>query len=128
MRVCTRKIFVWNHVCGSSIIPYSGKFSREKTFTKTAIVKISRRKLSRIHTIDWIWVAHACNVRKENFREHAQIHKIRESFPLYSSMLSLLYINSLQDYLEAGADFVETNTFNGTAVSQSDYGTQELVS
>ena len=32
-----------------------------------------------------------------------------------------------QDYLEAGADFVETNTFNGTPVSQSDYGTQELV-
>jgi 5-methyltetrahydrofolate--homocysteine methyltransferase len=30
-------------------------------------------------------------------------------------------------YLEAGADFVETNTFNGTAVSQSDYGTQHLV-
>ena len=27
----------------------------------------------------------------------------------------------------AGSDFVETNTFNGTAVSQSDYGTQHLV-
>ena len=33
----------------------------------------------------------------------------------------------LQDYLEAGADFVETNTFNGTAISQSDYGTEQLV-
>ena len=33
----------------------------------------------------------------------------------------------MQDYLEAGADFVETNTFNGTTVAQSDYGTQHLV-
>lgn len=33
----------------------------------------------------------------------------------------------LQSYLEAGADFVETNSFNGTSVSQSDYDTQHLV-
>jgi Homocysteine S-methyltransferase len=25
------------------------------------------------------------------------------------------------DYLEAGADIVETNTFNGTTISQADY-------
>ena len=30
-------------------------------------------------------------------------------------------------YLEAGADILETNTFNSTAVSQADYGLQELV-
>jgi 5-methyltetrahydrofolate--homocysteine methyltransferase len=30
-------------------------------------------------------------------------------------------------YLEAGSDIIETNTFNATSVSQSDYGTQELV-
>lgn len=30
-------------------------------------------------------------------------------------------------YLEAGADLVETNTFNSTALSQADYGTQALV-
>jgi len=30
-------------------------------------------------------------------------------------------------YLEAGADILETNTFNSTAVSQSDYGTEALV-
>ena len=29
-------------------------------------------------------------------------------------------------YLEAGADILETNTFNGTTVSQSDYATQDL--
>jgi 5-methyltetrahydrofolate--homocysteine methyltransferase len=29
-------------------------------------------------------------------------------------------------YLEAGADIVETNTFNSNAISQGDYGTQDL--
>ncbi len=30
-------------------------------------------------------------------------------------------------YLEAGADIIETNTFNGTRISQSDYGLEEEV-
>jgi len=30
-------------------------------------------------------------------------------------------------YFEAGADIVETNTFNSTAISQSDYGTESIV-
>ena len=30
-------------------------------------------------------------------------------------------------YLEAGADFVETNTFSGTTIAQADYGTEHLV-
>ncbi len=30
-------------------------------------------------------------------------------------------------YLEAGADIIETNTFNGTSVSQSDYGLESVV-
>lgn len=33
-----------------------------------------------------------------------------------------------QEYLYAGADFIETNTFNGTPISQGDYDTQHLVS
>ncbi len=40
----------------------------------------------------------------------------------------LLIFVSLKEYLLAGADFVETNTFNGTRISQSDYGTEHLVS
>ena len=31
------------------------------------------------------------------------------------------------EYLDAGADLVSTDTFNGTAISQADYGTQDLV-
>ena len=43
-------------------------------------MKISRRKLLRIHTIDRIWVARACDIREENFHEWAQIREIRERF------------------------------------------------
>ena len=31
-----------------------------------------------------------------------------------------------KDYLEAGADIIETNTFNGQAVSQSDFGLEGI--
>ncbi len=31
-----------------------------------------------------------------------------------------------RQYLEAGADIIETNTFNGTSISQADYGLQAL--
>jgi 5-methyltetrahydrofolate--homocysteine methyltransferase len=32
-----------------------------------------------------------------------------------------------KEYLEAGADFVETNSFNATSISQADYGMQEVI-
>ncbi|MFK5856285.1 MAG: methionine synthase [Bacteroidota bacterium] len=32
-----------------------------------------------------------------------------------------------EEYLEAGADIIETNTFNGTRISQGDYGLEESV-
>lgn len=32
----------------------------------------------------------------------------------------------MKAYLEAGADMIETNTFNGTRISQADYGLEHL--
>lgn len=32
----------------------------------------------------------------------------------------------LKEYLEAGAELIETNTFNGTWISQADYGLEHL--
>ncbi|MGA8996116.1 MAG: methionine synthase [Nocardioidaceae bacterium] len=47
-----------------------------------------------------------------------------------SDLLSLSQPDIIRDihraYLEAGADLVETNTFNAQRISQADYGTQEL--
>ena len=39
-----------------------------------------------------------------------------------------LIVDIHRAYLEAGADIIETNTFNSTAVSQADYGMEALVS
>jgi len=37
-------------------------------------------------------------------------------------------IRAIHDgFLEVGADLIETNTFNGTSISQADYGTEHLV-
>ncbi|CAH1044661.1 methionine synthase [Halomonas sp. TD01] len=38
-----------------------------------------------------------------------------------------LVVRIHRDYLEAGADIIETNTFNSTRLSQSDYGMEDLV-
>ncbi len=47
-----------------------------------------------------------------------------------NDLLCLTQPQIIQDihrqYLEAGADIVETNTFNANAISQSDYGTEHL--
>ena len=32
-----------------------------------------------------------------------------------------------KDYLLAGADFIETNTFSGTQIAQADYGLEDMV-
>ena len=53
-------------------------------------MKISWRKLLRIHSIDWIWVACACDVSEENFHEWAQIREIREVFSLESSHYNMV--------------------------------------
>ena len=76
-------------------------------------MKISQRKLSRIHTIDRIRVARACIVREENFHEWAQICEIRKSFPprkfpaiRYPSrgivMYYILYVTPGPSQLESG--------------------------
>ncbi|MEJ2380690.1 MAG: methionine synthase [Gammaproteobacteria bacterium] len=48
-----------------------------------------------------------------------------------NDLLSLTQPTIIRDihtaYLEAGADIVETNTFNSTSISQADYGMEELV-
>ena len=48
-----------------------------------------------------------------------------------NDLLSLTRPDIIRDihraYLEAGADIVETNTFNSTAISQADYGMEDLV-
>jgi hypothetical protein len=43
------------------------------------------------------------------------------------SSQGLTYYLLLQEYLLAGADIIETNTFSSTSIAQADYGLEHLV-
>lgn len=63
--------------------------------------------------------------RGERFKDHP--------YPLKGNndLLSITLPNIIQDihrqYLEAGADIIETNTFSGTSIAQADYHLQSIV-
>ncbi|MEX2362783.1 MAG: homocysteine S-methyltransferase family protein, partial [Balneolaceae bacterium] len=63
--------------------------------------------------------------RGELFKDHPKDLKGN------NDLLSLTRPNIIQEiheeYLEAGADIIETNTFSGTTIAQSDYGLEHIV-
>ncbi|MEE8404850.1 MAG: homocysteine S-methyltransferase family protein, partial [candidate division Zixibacteria bacterium] len=70
----------------------------------------------------------SCNLseadfRGERFADHAQ--DLKGNNDLLSLTQPKIIENIHIAYLEAGADIIETNTFNGTVVSQSDYKTED---
>ncbi len=62
--------------------------------------------------------------RGERFAEHTR--DLKGNNDLLSLTRPDIILEIHEAYLEAGADIVETNTFNGTSISQSDYGTEDL--
>ena len=70
------------------------------------------------------------NLSEEDFRgERFKDHPV--SLKGNNDLLSITQPEIIKDfhrqYFKAGADIVETNTFNGTAISQADYKTEDLV-
>ncbi|HET7922065.1 MAG TPA: homocysteine S-methyltransferase family protein, partial [Gammaproteobacteria bacterium] len=63
--------------------------------------------------------------RGERFRDHARDLKGNNDLLTLTRPDVIAAIHAA--YLKAGADIIETNTFNSTAISQSDYGTEALV-
>ncbi|HET7560862.1 MAG TPA: homocysteine S-methyltransferase family protein [Rhodanobacteraceae bacterium] len=63
--------------------------------------------------------------------EHANAHGCQHDLKGDNDLLSLTHPEIIRDvhraYLDAGADLVETNTFNATSISQTDYALQHLV-
>jgi 5-methyltetrahydrofolate--homocysteine methyltransferase len=93
---------------------------------------LKREARERILLLDGAWgvMIQGCELseadfRGNRFRDHGQDLKGN------NDLLTLTRPDIIRDisraYLEAGADFIETNTFNATAVSQSDYGLSHLV-
>ncbi|WP_417548662.1 homocysteine S-methyltransferase family protein, partial [Marinobacter segnicrescens] len=63
--------------------------------------------------------------RGERFRDYEREVKGNNDLLCLSQPDLLTRIHA--DYLEAGADIIETNTFNSTRLSQADYGLEALV-
>ena len=63
--------------------------------------------------------------RGEAFKDHPV--PLRGDLDLLSITQPQLIEQVHRQYLDAGADIIETNTFNATAISQADYGLQEHV-
>jgi len=63
--------------------------------------------------------------RGESFKNHSQNLQGNNDILVLTQPDIIEKIHS--NYLEAGADIIETNTFNATSISQSDYATEDFV-
>lgn len=63
--------------------------------------------------------------RGERFKEHGK--DLKGNYDLLCLTRPDLIKDIHKMYLESGADIIETNSFNGTAISQADYGMQDAV-
>jgi 5-methyltetrahydrofolate--homocysteine methyltransferase len=63
--------------------------------------------------------------RGERFKDHP--HDLKGNNDLLNLTRPDLIREIHAGFLDAGADIIETNTFNGTTISQADYGTESLV-
>ncbi|ESO13245.1 hypothetical protein HELRODRAFT_63136, partial [Helobdella robusta] len=64
------------------------------------------------------------NFRGEEFKNHPK--PLKGDNDLLSITCPDHIYKIHKEYLEAGADFIETNTFNSTAIAQADYGLQHM--
>jgi 5-methyltetrahydrofolate--homocysteine methyltransferase len=64
----------------------------------------------------------ACSIRGERYVNHGHELKGNNDI-LVITRPDVIYDIHMQ-YLESGADIIETNTFNGTTISQADYELQ----
>ncbi len=63
--------------------------------------------------------------RGERFKDHPKL--LRNDVDILNLTRPDIIRDLHRDYLEAGADFVTTNTFTATPISQADYGLEQLV-
>ena len=72
----------------------------------------------------------ALKLKEEDFRSKRFADHSKNLFG-NNDILNLTRPDVIEDlhrsFFDAGADIIETNTFNGTSLSQSDYGTEEAV-
>jgi 5-methyltetrahydrofolate--homocysteine methyltransferase len=68
---------------------------------------------------------------EEKDYHHESIPERGENYKGNNELLNISHPEAVHEvhrkYLEAGADIIETNTFNGNAISQADYGLEDIV-
>src|SRR5438876_10023159 len=69
------------------------------------------------------------NLDEAGYRGHLADHpaELKGNNDLLSITQPQIILNIHRQYLEAGADIIETNTFNSNAISMSDYKMQSMV-
>ncbi|WP_462281925.1 methionine synthase [Salinivirga cyanobacteriivorans] len=72
----------------------------------------------------------AYNFQEEDYH-HESIPESGENYKGNNELLNISHPEAVLEihkkYIEAGADIIETNTFNGNAISQADYGLEGMV-
>ncbi|KAJ2900814.1 hypothetical protein IWW38_000189 [Coemansia aciculifera] len=63
--------------------------------------------------------------RGERFKDHSHDLKGNNDLLVFTQPKAIYGIH--RNYLIAGADFIETNTFSGTTIAQADYGMESVV-
>src|SRR2546430_10328758 len=63
--------------------------------------------------------------RGERFKSHAK--ELRGNNDLLVLTRPDIVFDIHKQYLESGADIIETNSFSGTSIAQSDYGLESVV-
>lgn len=63
--------------------------------------------------------------RGERFKDHS--HPLKGNNDLLCLTKPDIIKEIHEEYLEAGADIIETNTFSGTSIAQADYGLEDIV-
>ena len=93
---------------------------------------LKREARERILLLDGAWGVmiqgyglSEADFRGERFRDHGQ--DLKGNNDLLTLTRPDLIREISRAYLAAGADMIESNTFNATAISQADYGLSHLV-
>lgn len=82
------------------------------------------------HQTDNKFLDYTCSVHNNGVEIHAEDHNYEGDLKGNNELLSLSQPEMIYEihkaYLEAGADIIETNTFNANSVSQADYNMESL--
>ena len=100
--------------------PQSPSFARLRALFESRIAILDGAMGSMIQTFD----LQEADFRGERLRDHP--HDLKGNNDLLSLTRPDVIEGIHSEYFAAGADMVETNTFNSTSISQSDYGTESL--